>query len=180
MKLISPELPNKETDMVAVDKHTWFCLVVKIWPEINSADYMPASAKLLLETLLYVLGCILQIRDLSLHHLAINVLGQLQCILFHLYGHVAEFYVCQYLLYCWRQSPIFRNSCLALLLIVKVFLFILGVYSFCCHYYSNISFKIYAYYITKSLSESYQLCFRSVSFVDFFKFELPSCNVIMH
>lgn len=104
---------------------------------------MPAPSELLLEPLFDILSRVLQIRDLSLHHLTVYVLGQLERVLFHLHRHIAEFDVRQDLLYCGRQCPVFGDACLALLLIVQVFLFVLRVHCLGCHYYSNISFKLF-------------------------------------
>lgn len=54
---------------------------------------MPAAFELLLEALLDVLGRVLEVGDLILHHLHVDVLRDLQCILLHLHSHVAELYI---------------------------------------------------------------------------------------
>lgn len=88
---ISAKLPDEEAHMVAVEENTGFAFIVEERAEVDSAYYMPASLELLLKSFLYLFSCIFEICNLVLDHLNIDVFCYLQCVVFHLDLHVAEF-----------------------------------------------------------------------------------------
>jgi len=77
--------------MIAVEQNTGLTLIVKIGSKVYPAYYMPASFKLFLKAFFDVLCCIFEVGDLIFDHLHVNVFGNHQCILSHVYFHVTEF-----------------------------------------------------------------------------------------
>lgn len=112
---------------------------------------MPASPKLLLKPFLYVLCCILQICNFSLHHLEINVLCYLEGILFHVHTHITELDISGDHLHGGRR-PIFRDACSTLLFIIQHFrirLLIFGSHSEVSKYYDKVYLNLRVEFIVK-------------------------------
>lgn len=84
MNLTSAELPNKKPNMVPIDQDTTLRLIIKIGPKIDTTHYMPASIELLLKPFFDVLCGIFEICYLTLCHLVVDVLCDLQRVIFHL------------------------------------------------------------------------------------------------
>ena len=80
--------------MVAVDQDARLGFVVKEGTKIDPAYHVPTPPVLFLISLLDVLRCVLQVSDLALHHLVVDILSDLQCVLPHVHLHVAELDVC--------------------------------------------------------------------------------------
>jgi hypothetical protein len=77
--------------MVAVDECTAFGLVVEVGPKVDSADYVPASAKLLLKPFFDILCCIFEVGNLAFDHLEVYVLSEQESVLPHFDGHITKF-----------------------------------------------------------------------------------------
>jgi hypothetical protein len=80
--------------MIAIDQYACFALIVEVRSEVHTAHHMPAAFELLFEVLFYILSSVFEIGNFIFDHLYINILCDLQGVLFHINLHVAEFDVC--------------------------------------------------------------------------------------
>lgn len=77
--------------------------------EVNAADNVPGSSKLLFEALLDMLSCVLEVLELASDQQRRHILSDEQCVLLHISFHVAVFNIQGE----WdvRADPVFRDAC---------------------------------------------------------------------
>lgn len=89
--------------------------------KVNAADNMPGAPEFLLESLLDMLGCILEVLEFAPHEQRGHILGDEQSVLLHVGLHVAVLDVEGQ----WdvRADPVFRDACAGCFLLAVFGLF---------------------------------------------------------